>query len=397
MITKFKVESFKSIESAEIELGNINVFIGANGSGKSNLLEALGTLAAAAYGRVDEESLIRRGTRPGGIFKPMFRETPLKENSMLEAEGGGGGYHVELASPASGQKNWAYRREHWNSSTGNIVGRTSERKDFPSKGDPEIGLAALKMAETDVNDPAAIFLKTLSSFSIYAPDSAILRGLMQDPQIREPVGLAGGRLGDAIREITIGGESQMDLYFRLREELHESLQWFEDFYPIPPGDKNVFRPANFALLFSDRYFYRKNGEIPWSLLSMNEVNEGALYFLFVTALCLHPASPKLFALDNADHGLNPLLAKRLMTTMCRWLLEETGPRQVLMTTHNPLVLDGLPLQDDRVRLFIVERDNRGTTQVRRFKITEKEISKAKEGWTLSRMWVNGLLGGVPNV
>src|ERR1039457_6929020 len=76
MITKFKVHCFKSIENAELDLGNINVFIGANGCGKSNLLEALGVLAAAAYGRVDQESLVRRGCRPGGIFEPMFRDAP---------------------------------------------------------------------------------------------------------------------------------------------------------------------------------------------------------------------------------------------------------------------------------------------------------------------------------
>ena len=68
-----------------------------------------------------------------------------------------------------------------------------------------------------------------------------------------------------------------------------------------------------------------------------------------------------------------------------------------MTTQNPLVLDGLPLQDDRVRLFTVDRDNRGTTCVKRFLITDEHKKKAEEGWTLSRMWVNGLIGGVPNV
>ena len=42
MITKIAIESFKSLEQVEVELGRVNVFIGANGSGKSNLLEAIG-------------------------------------------------------------------------------------------------------------------------------------------------------------------------------------------------------------------------------------------------------------------------------------------------------------------------------------------------------------------
>jgi len=47
MLTKIIIESFKSLERVEVELGLVNVFVGANGSGKSNLLEAIGVLSAA--------------------------------------------------------------------------------------------------------------------------------------------------------------------------------------------------------------------------------------------------------------------------------------------------------------------------------------------------------------
>src|SRR5712664_2103070 len=88
MITKFKVERFKSIERAELDLGNVNVFIGANGSGKSNLLEAVGVIAAAASGKVDQESLVRRGCRPKGFLKPMFSDLPESAETSLEASNG---------------------------------------------------------------------------------------------------------------------------------------------------------------------------------------------------------------------------------------------------------------------------------------------------------------------
>jgi len=50
MITTLTVECFKSLESVEVDLGRVKVFIGANGSGKSDLLEAMGVLGAAASG-----------------------------------------------------------------------------------------------------------------------------------------------------------------------------------------------------------------------------------------------------------------------------------------------------------------------------------------------------------
>ena len=58
MITKVSVAAFKSLEQLEIELGQLNVFVGANGSGKSNLLEALGVLSAAADGKVTDQTLL---------------------------------------------------------------------------------------------------------------------------------------------------------------------------------------------------------------------------------------------------------------------------------------------------------------------------------------------------
>ena len=48
MIRTIQINGFKSIESASVELGRVNCFIGANGVGKSNILEAIGVLGAAA-------------------------------------------------------------------------------------------------------------------------------------------------------------------------------------------------------------------------------------------------------------------------------------------------------------------------------------------------------------
>ena len=69
------VKDFKSLVEVTVDLGVVNVFIGANGSGKSNLLEAVGVLGAAASGRVNDESLKYRGVRPGrpALYKSSFK------------------------------------------------------------------------------------------------------------------------------------------------------------------------------------------------------------------------------------------------------------------------------------------------------------------------------------
>lgn len=65
MLDTVVVRSFKSLENVQLELGVVNVLVGANGSGKSIFLEALGVLSAAAKGTVDDETLLARVCAPG--------------------------------------------------------------------------------------------------------------------------------------------------------------------------------------------------------------------------------------------------------------------------------------------------------------------------------------------
>ena len=132
-------------------------------------------------------------------------------------------------------------------------------------------------------------------------------------------------------------------------------------------------------------------------LSGYDVSEGALFALFLAVLSGHSRSPRLCSVDNADHGLNPRMARALVDKVCEWYLSADVERQLLLTTHNPLILDGLPLTDDRVRLFTVSRTRSGRTSIRRVKITERLLKKAEQGWSLSRLWVMGHLGGMPDV
>ena len=62
-LKKITFGNFKSLYNAEFEPGRVNVFIGANGAGKSTILEAIGLLSAAMTDRVNDLSLQRKGMR----------------------------------------------------------------------------------------------------------------------------------------------------------------------------------------------------------------------------------------------------------------------------------------------------------------------------------------------
>jgi hypothetical protein len=71
-------------------------------------------------------------------------------------------------------------------------------------------------------------------------------------------------------------------------------------------------------------------------------------------------------------------------------------RQLLFTSHNPAVLDGLDLSDDEVRLFSVERNSNGHTTIQRVQLSGHLLALNKE-YPLSRLWLMGHLGAVPSV
>ena len=92
MIDKIKIENFKSIQSLEIELGRLNVFIGANGSGKTNILEgiALGLLVAA--NKCYNEILVNRGVRitKEELMKSAFDKDSNNQNIQINLNNLGG-------------------------------------------------------------------------------------------------------------------------------------------------------------------------------------------------------------------------------------------------------------------------------------------------------------------
>lgn len=392
MIDRIEIHAFKSIQEASLELGSFNVFVGANGSGKSNILEAIGVLGAAAAGRVNDESLLYRGVRPGlpDLYKTSFRGHKRRNAIRFGAYSGESSYEVELNNPGNQSTSWSYKTEKWLSAGKKIVGRSPASSEI-SALDSNHGLAALeqvKMAGTDGSQ----LLAALQQFSIYTPNTLKLRGIETDLQNRPPVGLAGGRLAEAsedLRRLARKDEALDDVI----EGILELVDWVENFgsragsdVPLSPS---IPRPAQ-VLYFRDRYMAEGR-----NILSAYDASEGALYVLFAAVLAAHPDSPKLLAIDNFDATLNPRLVRSLASKMVEWVLDRD--RQLLMTCHNPLVLDGLPLQDERVRLFAVDRSYGGMTVIRRVVVDDALLAKAKEGWPLSRLWILGHLGGVPNV
>jgi energy-coupling factor transporter ATP-binding protein EcfA2 len=397
MIRKIEISAFKSIAAQEIELGQLNVFVGANGSGKSNILEAIGVLSAAADGRVNDQSLMQRGVRPGvpRLYKSAFPGTAGKKqlsHIYFSAASDKVRYGVSLNNPLNDPgPGWRFKTEYLESGGEKLVSRGPALRGNPNT---EIGLAALKAVEMHENDVALDLLRRLQGYVIYAPTTPVLRGVAPEMQPRQPLGISGGRLPDAVQELLRARKGSEHIQ-KVTSDALGLIGWARSYGTGSSADLPLSPAAASSpkvIKFVDRFI--KQGR---NVLSGYDASEGALFILFLAVVASHPGAPSICAVDNADHGLNPGLARALMTHLAQWILSCPHHRQLLITAHNPAVLDGLPLQDDRVRLFAVDRDNRGRTIVKRISLNQKMMDFSSRGWTLSRLWMSKLIGGMPDV
>lgn len=384
--------NFKCLYNTSFEPGKVNVFIGANGSGKSTILEAIGLLSAAMTDRVDSTSLQRRGVRLSApklyksCFKSIARQS-LTVNLSLEWEDDDCPdrfqYDVHLTTPTDSDY-WKYHSEAFFQNGDKKWGRS-----HASQQQTNNYIGFFLIADNEDLATGRKIAQEFSSYGIFQPNTMALRGTVPDPAQTSPLGLNGGRLAEAIDALIQKKDGDLffgDLYM---DDILEMIDWASNISVSTPSKSNLNSniPSTRQIIeFADQYM-RRNTQF-----TGYDASEGALYVLFMLALAMHPQGPSIFAVDSFDHALNPRLAKKMIQVFCEQIIQQR--KHVFLTTHNPLVLDGLDLTNDDIRLFAVDRDSDGYAQIKRILVSQELIDL---GQPLSRLWINGRLGGVPTL
>ena len=395
MIKQITIQEFKTIRELSIDLGRINLFLGANGAGKSNILEAFGIISSAAYGIVDDESLLRRGVRPGvpRLYKTSNKHYKRSQQISFSVKSEECEYKISLLNPLDNPK------PQWNYKTETFLSKNYKEpiytKGVRSEKNNLFGGIPAMLNQLEPDSAEFKFIDKIRNYAIYNPNTHMLRGIVADPQTRPPVGLSGGGLADGVAMLLQMAKNNDD-YDEAINDVIGLFDWVKSFNSeMNIGtimSKSVGRTEK-VITFIDKYMKDKSNK-----LTAYDASEGILFVLFIMVLCLADNGPNIFAVDNIDQTLNPKLVKKMINEMHYWFSELIPNKQILCTAHNPAILDGLDFTDDSIHLFMVDRNNKGLTEITRVFITEELIKKAKENkQPLSQMWIEGYLGGVPDV
>lgn len=396
MIKEVKIQNYKSVQDLTLELGRVNVLIGANGCGKSNILEAIAMGSAAADNKLSNEFLSSRGirvTEPRAMrsgFKKLYSNKSIIINFSVNDE-------FLLFEIENENKTFI----EWKRKVKN--GKIDEAKKFSDEAIvlKKTMLEHLELLKTEYSenlyDKLSVMISSLENlteginnnvnsfvllnnhvtpFLIFAPENTFLRKFEDESQI-EPLGIKGEGL---FKLLSVMSSETPEEFQELIENL-ELIDWFEGF-EIPKD-----------LVFTERRIRIKDRFLDEGLkyFDQRSSNEGFLYLIFYFALFISKYTPKFFAIDNIDASLNPKLCSELIKILTR--LAKKHDKQVIFTTHNPAILDGLNLNDDEQRLMVVYRNVHGHTKTKR--ITKKETPEGSEPVRLSEQFLRGYLGGLP--
>lgn len=392
MIKEIGIENYKSIQELKLELGRVTVLIGENGCGKTNILEAIGLSSAAAADKLDNEFLASRGIR---VTESQFMRSAFNTDNLTK--------EIKISLQFHPDKTLTFNLQHdgkpyssWILVNSDQLNSELSRKiqaivdliykdplNFSHQSREEVyqGVKASFLRQNNFqtslleqNDEYTNLLKT---FLIFSPENSSLRIFNEEGQI-QPLGIKGEGLFKLLTVLNLE-ENQGKL-----QEIKEKMQlidWFEDL-AIP----HKLFPGQRVIQIKDKYLA---SELDY--FTQNSSNEGFLFLLFYFCLFISDDTPKFFAVDNIDVSLNPRLARRLVQELVE--LAKKYDKQVIFTTHNPAILDGLNLDDDEQRLFVIYRNKLGHTKARR--IFSPKPLEGQEPVRLSEAFLRGYIGGLP--
>lgn len=358
-IQSLHLRNLLSFKDAHVDFRDLTVLIGANASGKSNLISSIGLLrgAAADFQSAVEEaggsSLIRKvsDASPAAALtcKGAIREIEIEYQLAFRFDGETVAIETERLCLGDG------------------TGAFDRHKDGSGPQSSETMLSGLRKYSFPA--PPSEFRRELERIRIYrgfdtGPGSVIrqgarrliLRGLKED----------GSNLAAVFDRMQIGGEIEpVERYLRLLLERFREIKikTANDFYHVVLAEQGL------------------NSDLPAS-----RVSDGTLRFLCLLAALFDSYAPwSPVCIEEPEAGLHPD-ALRLVAEA---LLEASLKRQIIVTTHSEGLVDALSSQPESV--VICERDAEGATQFRR--LDRSELSQWLDRYSLGEIWRKGEIGG----
>jgi len=367
-------------DTEPIALGALNVLIGANGSGKSNLIEAIALLRAAA---TDPGPVMRRG---GGINEWIWKGAP-RGTAIVEAVIGNphgpqplrhrlafrannqvsqlDDERIENEHPETGKAEpYFYYRFQQGHPVINVKG--TERGLTREAVDENLSILAQRR-DPEAYPEISYLASAYEKIRIYREWAFGRNTVFREPQKAD---MRNDRLEEDF--------SNLGLFLnRLRRvpkaksailtvlgDLYDGLDDFD--VSVEGGTVQVF--------FTEGEF----------TIPANRLSDGSLRYLCLLAILCDPEPPPLICIEEPELGLHP----DILPKVADLLIDASERTQLIITTHSDILVDALT---ERPEAILVCERHEGQTVMQR--LDEQELAGWLEKYRLGELWTRGELGG----
>jgi predicted ATPase len=361
VLAAFHIVNFRSLAyltwPSSSELESFTCLVGRNGAGKSTVLQALSFVSQLISGNVDDW-LANRGWSP----RDLTNRWSGKDNIgfLVEFRIGDEIIHWNgIYNPS--RKRCSHEVLEFVDSSEPLILVSRGRLKF--KGGPKGREIEMELGLTNYQGSCLSFLNISKLPQKVQEVVKILQGLRcLDTLTPERM----RRRTKSATDIGHGGENLSAYLASLTQTQRDHLQRdLKEFFPTVGRLQTQTLKAGWKQLKLTENFGNNSGEF-----TNRDLNDGMLRVLAILAEC--NGSDRICLFDEIENGIHPELAGQLV----RYLIEKSKEKQIIVTTHNPMILNYIPDEQARKSVHLVYKDGNGATQTRLYfdsKITSDKL------------------------
>ena len=365
-LKSLKLKGFKSIKEMELELRPLNILIGANGAGKSNLVSFFKMLNEMMAGRLQE--YIGRSGSSQSLLHFGAKVTPQIE--------------VELAFEVvdKGINTYIMRLFH---AAGDTLIFAEETMKFlgTEYSSPRVDLLGAGHRETKIHESADEGFSTakklrylLNAYRVYHfHDTSSTAGVRQSCYVGDDRWLMPDAANLAAMLLRFRLEDGGLAYQRIIKTIRLIAPFFDDFVLEP--NVSDYLLLNWREKGSDRVF------------GPHQFSDGTLRAICLTTLLLQPEKelPELIIVDEPELGLHPYALNAIAALFAK----ASYYTQILISTQSSSFLDNFEPED----IIAVNREGKASTFER---LSSEKLAAWLEEYSLGEIWEKNIVNGGPH-
>lgn len=364
-LSNVTIQGYKSISydcPLQLQLGAVNILLGANGAGKSNIISFFKMMSymmsKAFYNYVElngtSNQLLHFGPKQTPKITAQLAFSNDKNNET---------YRFNLENAMSDRLIITDESIEWH--------QKGKNKPYTKQLTPNFKESAL--VDSD-NPTAKAIYKMLTNCKVYQFHDSSSEGPMRQTCPVETANYLQSQANNLPSFLLLLKTHYPSAYQRIADYVSDVVPQFSDFYLEPIGNYISLR-------------WKDNSATDY-IFNSHQFSDGSIRFIALATLLLQPTEtmPLVIILDEPELGLHPYAISQLS----EMIKDAALHTQIIIATQSKDLIDYFDVEN----ITVIEMDEDKKTTIAT-KLQENDLKAWLEHYSLSELWDKNVIGGRP--